>query len=288
MASTIHDQITAMRESRGQPSPHETEPTGSGLTPSNGPDLRAQTLDCGCPAYSRWDIGGVAVEDHACCRCRDAGWLLAPIPASERVRLPANEQITPCPCRRGTPDLTWADQAQIDRHYRGFRLDTWQPGENGAALEVAKIQTEAWPPMKPFFVLMGPVGTGKTALAVAVMYEVWGRHHVRSQFWNAPELAQTLREAEWGGTGVLASVMESLRRYPLLVIDDLGVERDTTHASEQFYRLINARYANEMPTVITTNVELSRLDDRIASRIQDFRLSCVEVLTGPDRRRHAA
>ena len=196
------------------------------------------------------------------------------------------DQVTPCRCQKGKAEPNWAERAGIPKHYRGWRLDRWEPEQNAMALELAWVYATAWPP-KPFLVFTGPVGTGKTALAVAIMYEMWGRHHVRSQFWGVTDLLGVLREAVSAGTEALTGVVSSLRKYPFLVLDDLGAERHTDFGGEQLYALINNRYAGEMPTVITSNVTIDGLDERISSRIQDFRLSCVEELSGPDRRRAA-
>lgn len=66
-------------------------------------------------------------------------------------------------------------------------------------------------------------------------------------------------------------------RFKLLIIDDLGTERDTNYAMEQVYKVIDDRYKNNLPMIITTNlsvnelknpkkVEYSRIYDRILEK----------------------
>ena len=113
-------------------------------------ELLAQRLDCGCPVYRR--DGMHLVGDHVCCLCQDAGWVLVPTSSSERVRMRPADQVTPCRCQQGKAEPNWAEQAGIPKHYRGWRLDRWEPGQNAMALDLALVYTMAWPP-KPFLVL---------------------------------------------------------------------------------------------------------------------------------------
>lgn len=81
----------------------------------------------------------------------------------------------------------------------------------------------------------------------------------------------------------------SFSHYPLLIIDDLGIERNTEYALEQVYAVIDERYKAGLPVIITTNLtmdELRRPADvahaRIYSRVLEM---CTPVqITGEDRR----
>ena len=76
----------------------------------------------------------------------------------------------------------------------------------------------------------------------------------------------------------------------LLVIDDLGAEKASEWTQERFYSVIDHRYANCLPLIVTSNLPPSKLADqtgeRAASRLAEM---CeVVVMTGADRRRPAA
>jgi DNA replication protein DnaC len=69
------------------------------------------------------------------------------------------------------------------------------------------------------------------------------------------------------------------------VLDDLGTENATPWAREKLYQIINHRYSEQMPTVITTNVEIRKIDERIVSRMLDHRLTHYIQIDGEDYRR---
>lgn len=52
-----------------------------------------------------------------------------------------------------------------------------------------------------------------------------------------------------------------LCRYPLLIIDDFGMERDTSYGLEQLYNVIDSRYRSKKPLIVTTNLTLQELQN---------------------------
>ena len=52
-----------------------------------------------------------------------------------------------------------------------------------------------------------------------------------------------------------------LQHYSLLVIDDLGVERDTSYSVEQVYNVVDTRAGSGKPVIITTNLSLKDLEN---------------------------
>ena len=87
--------------------------------------------------------------------------------------------------------------------------------------------------------------------------------------------------------------IRSFSNYPLLIIDDLGIERSTEYAKEQVYAVVDERYKSGLPIIVTTNLTIGEIreprllaDARITSRILEM---CVPVnVNGPDRRRAKA
>ena len=55
------------------------------------------------------------------------------------------------------------------------------------------------------------------------------------------------------------SFLDSLGDYDLLIIDDLGVERNTEYAMEQIFSIIDSRYYSGKPLIVTTNLKLDEL-----------------------------
>jgi DNA replication protein DnaC len=137
-------------------------------------------------------------------------------------------------------------------------------------------------------VLAGPPGTGKTHLGIGVLLariEAGGD----GRLVTVSELLDELRRAVRDDAG--DDVLHSFKLTPLLVLDDLGVERTTEFAKEQLFSLLNARLQHMRQTLVTTNYETpSALIERlggvvgrsIVSRLRE--LADWVVLKGPDYR----
>jgi DNA replication protein DnaC len=133
-------------------------------------------------------------------------------------------------------------------------------------------------------VIAGTVGTGKTHEAVAAFRWLLRTHPARvlpAVAVAVPALLDGLRPGRERVEEL--SACEDAR---LLLLDDLAAERASDWTAEVLYRLIDARYARNLPTIITTNatgpVIRASLGDRVASRLNG--LGSYVVLEGPDRR----
>lgn len=143
--------------------------------------------------------------------------------------------------------------------------------------------------------LTGEKGTGKTHLAAAIVRELvldkTPRHRrsvVDDIGWiSVPDLLLEIRGAfRDHSERSEGDIIEQYSDYKLLVLDDLGAEKTTEWSLQTLYTIIDRRYREERQTIITSNLSLDeladKLDDRIASRLSE--LCRVVVLTGPDRR----
>ena len=60
--------------------------------------------------------------------------------------------------------------------------------------------------------------------------------------------------------------------FPLLILDDFGMERGTEYGLEQVYNVIDSRYRSRKPLIVTTNLTLEELqnpEDTAHARIYD-------------------
>jgi len=139
-----------------------------------------------------------------------------------------------------------------------------------------------------WLLFQGNFGSGKTHLAVAIA----NQHLDRGQsvlFMTVPDLLDHLRSTFAPSSEVeYDELFERVRNIPLLILDDLGTESATAWAQEKLFQLINHRYLHRLSTVITTNVELDKLDPRIRSRLVDRQLTIPVMLPLPDYRRSDA
>jgi DNA replication protein DnaC len=119
-----------------------------------------------------------------------------------------------------------------------------------------------------WLVLVGGYGTGKTHLARAVCHELLNRGR-QPYMANMPDLLAMLRSGYDDEVVDFDTRFEWLARTDLLVIDDLGAEAKTDWASEQLYRLVNRRYDERRPLLVTSNCGLEQIESRIASRLAE-------------------
>lgn len=71
--------------------------------------------------------------------------------------------------------------------------------------------------------------------------------------------------------------IDSLNKYSLLIIDDLGIERGTEFSLEQVFNVIDSRYRSKKPMIVTTNLTLDELKhpgDLAYARIYNRILEC--------------
>jgi DNA replication protein DnaC len=135
-----------------------------------------------------------------------------------------------------------------------------------------------------WLLLEGGYGTGKTHLAAGIGNAriVQGEMVV---FITVPDLLDHLRQSYQPQGGESYDItFNRLRDVPLLILDDLGVENQSEWAKEKLFQLLNHRYTQRIPTVITTNSDLESLDPRISSRLHDGNLLTRVIMSAPDFR----
>lgn len=137
----------------------------------------------------------------------------------------------------------------------------------------------------PSLLIAGPTGTGKTYQAYGAIRSLLSAGvRLRWEAITTAELHATLRPRQ-GHDGERR--FQELAHSPLLLLDDLGAAKASEWTEELTYRLIDHRYAHELPTLITTNVPIADLrtavGDRVASRLAE--MTHRVILNGPDRRR---
>jgi len=133
---------------------------------------------------------------------------------------------------------------------------------------------------KGWLVLVGPSGCGKTHLAAAIANERIN-HGYPTFFQGVPDLLDHLRSTFNPDSEMpYDEFFDRVRDAPLLVLDDLGVQSSTPWAKEKLDQLLNHRFNNELPTVITTSTPIEELEERTRTRLADPRLSQIYVIEG--------
>ena len=77
---------------------------------------------------------------------------------------------------------------------------------------------------------------------------------------------------------------EFLMNVDLLALDDLGAGKATGWAVEKLEIIIDYRYVNGLPLVVTANAPIDEFSFRIASRLQRFQAGRIIVIDVPEYR----
>jgi len=137
---------------------------------------------------------------------------------------------------------------------------------------------------RDWLIFQGTYGCGKTHLAAAIAnYVLRGGKPV--SFVIVPDFLDHLRSA-FGPESKVSydKLFERAKNSPLLILDDFGEHSSTPWAQEKLYQIINYRYNDRLPTVITMYCSLEEVDTRIGSRMADHSLSTVFNIIAPDYR----
>ncbi len=156
---------------------------------------------------------------------------------------------------------------------------------------IARRYAEHWEEMQAENIgclFWGNVGNGKSYLAGCIANALMEKE-VPVYMTN---FAVILGDLSPGFTG-RNEYISRLCRYPLLIIDDFGMERGTDYGLEQVFHVIDTRYRSNKPLIATTNRpldELKKPTDTAHSRIYDRLLSmCVPIrFTGVNFRQETA
>lgn len=97
--------------------------------------------------------------------------------------------------------------------------------------------------------LYGDLGTGKTYYASCIANQLINDGY-RCRMTNFPTLINKIQAT----FEHRQEVMDEINRYSLLIIDDLGVERNSQFMLENVYNIIDSRYRIGKPIIITTNL----------------------------------
>lgn len=213
------------------------------------------------------------------CKCRKAEW------EAEQAEMARHERET---ARNELRKICFAD-TDIGSECATFASDDRRDGKVSDAMRRYAQQWEEMRKVNMGLLLYGPVGTGKSFYAACVANELLSRDQ------PVPVIMTSLGRIINAIQGMYDGKQEYIDRlahYPLLILDDVGTERDTGFAWEQIYNVIDARYRAGKPLIVTTNRPIEEIkqpqtleQQRIYSRLLEL---CQPVkIGGSDRRRDA-
>jgi DNA replication protein DnaC len=227
--------------------------------------------------------GDAARADHAEPH-EPVDWQAVVLSIAERSRPHRERQARERTARQAAIDAQRRRQAightldRLDRRFARF-VDARVEGQPIVARWVLSTISGA----RDGLVLRGPVGCGKTHVAVAAFRAVVVGGVLPAVAVTVPALLDGLRPGR-----APVEELSACEDARLLLLDDLAAERATDWTAETLYRLIDARYARRLPTIITTNATgamiRENLGDRIASRLNGLGPVVSWPADAPDRR----
>ena len=188
-----------------------------------------------------------------CPVCDGTGWKTVLIPGKA-------SRVTRCECRVEGRAARLLKSANIPARYEHCTLSDFDIHFHGAHRALAKARLDAgcfveeYPVEKSGLLLIGPIGVGKTHLAVGIIQELIRSKGVPCLFCDYRELLKEIQNSY--NPQVQTTELEILQpifNAEVLVLDELGAVKPTEWVWDTVSHILNTRYNDKRTTIITTN-----------------------------------
>ncbi len=224
-----------------------------------------------------------------CKECGGTGW--------KTVKRNSDTRVKRCDCALDTRADYLLTKARIPRHYQNSDFNNFKTDGPQQVLAEALIKTrgfvEQYPLNKTGLLFFGPVGAGKTHLAIAAIKQLMLEKGIQCVFYDYSELLKQIQNSY--NSSVQATELEVLRpifEAEVLVLDDFGASRPTDWVWDAVSLIFKTRYNENRTVIITTNfpdgpsakaegvegAQRSNRDDTLGDRIGDRMLSRIHEM----------
>jgi DNA replication protein DnaC len=206
----------------------------------------------------------VTIVASECPICHGTGWK----PVAESSASVSSDaakrsgRVTRCDCILKKRAGLLLEQARIPARYEHCELGEFVTKTSGSdpSLEVALLTADGFvreyltDKEKTGLLFIGPVGVGKTHLAVGILRELVLQKSVHCVFYDYRELLKEIQNSYNPSVnatemGILKPVFEA----EVLVLDELGAVKPTEWVWDTVSLILNTRYNDKRTTIITTN-----------------------------------
>ena len=200
--------------------------------------------------------GAASLARPECRTCGGTGWKRV-----QEVRHGKTvESAARCECVHGSKIERLLKQARIPARYEHCELsnfDHYGPLKSLAPAHLAASRfVEEYPVESAGLLIIGPIGVGKTHLAVGIMKELMIKKGAQCLFYDYRELLKEIQNS-WNPQ-VQVTEMDVLNKIfdaEVLVLDELGAVRPSEWVWDTVSHILNTRYNDERTTIITTNYQ---------------------------------
>lgn len=232
-----------------------------------------------------------SLGDPNCPHCGGLGYLSTDHPVGH----PDFGKLTICTCRKEAVSKQYTRKLFAFSNLNELKeltFENFEPrgkiglGEyQSSSIEFAYNQANHFAhSLEGWLLIQGRFGSGKTHLAAAIA-NLTVKNGVQTLFITVPDLLDSLRFSFNDPEATFEERFEEIRQSQLLILDDFGTHNATSWAQEKLFQIINHRYINQSPLVVTTNLALIEIEGRIRSRLEDPELVTRVFINAPDYRR---
>lgn len=199
----------------------------------------------------------------------------------------------PCPvCRkkRISNNPTWIPTKYHDTDLNSFRFDVYSGNVDGLKKVITRY-FEKYPICekqgKGLYLWSKATGSGKTFLSCCLARSIMIKYALQMKFISAPDYLKAVGEGYNRQQGT-EDASEIYRMCALLVLDDIGAQRNGEWQEQELFRLINERQNEGKITFFTSNYPPDQL--KASGRVIDRIVKSSIVLQMPEesiRRRNA-
>lgn len=202
-----------------------------------------------------------------------------------------------CDCRRRDAHSLRLAKARIPKRYEKCHFNTFDSKlseSHKKALRLAGDFTQNYPAVDQGLLFTGPVGVGKTHLAVSIIKGLTERGFP-CLFYEFGSLLKEIQDSYNPNTKTSElTVLAPVLNADILVLDELGASKPTDWVRDTMTHIINTRYNDRKYTIFTTNYPDERsaegketLEDRIGVRARSriFEMCKTVKIEGEDYRK---